>query len=84
MARNRKRDKLDGIDAEHISQVIDSRGWQLIRQRIEKTRDMKMRELLNPLDAVQTADLRGMVRGLELALSMPQILMGEVKEGVTE
>lgn len=82
MPRNPRREKLDGIDAEQISQVVDSRGWQLIRQRIEKTRDEKMRELLQPLDPVQTANLRGSIAGLELALTVPKILMGEVKEGV--
>ncbi|HLG99843.1 MAG TPA: hypothetical protein VKX49_26270 [Bryobacteraceae bacterium] len=79
VARNR-REKLDGIDHDHISQVIDSRGWQLIRRRIEETRDRKMRELVNPLDPVDTAKLRGEIRGLEVALSVPGILQGEAKE----
>ena len=39
-----------------------------------------MRELVNPLDPVDTAKLRGEIRGLEVALSVPGILQGEAKE----
>lgn len=75
--RSKKRDKLDGVDAEHIRQTAETFGWQLIRERLLRTVAGKVEELKRPLDAIQTATARGMIEGLELALNVPRILEAE-------
>ena len=80
MPRKRRSDRLDGIDAEHVRQTCESPGWQLIRQRIERTTSLKVTELLQPLDPVKTAKVRGMIEALNLALDIPRILQQEAKE----
>lgn len=77
MPGKRKADRLDGIDADHVSTVLRSPGWQLIRQRIERTVQLKVDEVLAPLDPVKTAEVRGMIQGLKLALGVPAILQAE-------
>lgn len=77
---SRRRDKLDGIDAEQIEQTLGSRGWQLIRQRIEKTLAVKLAELEQPADQVVTAQIRGYIAGLRLSLGVPAILIREGEE----
>lgn len=72
-----RKPKLDGIDADHIGRVLDSRGWQLIKQRIEKALAMRIDELQGDLDALKTAEVRGVIQGLKLALQIPNILKGE-------
>lgn len=71
--------KLDSIDAEHIQEVLDSAGWQLIKQRLMKTLDGKMRDLVRPQLEIETATLRGAISSLELALKVPEILIQETK-----
>lgn len=76
----KRKDKLDPVDADHIRRVTESRGWQLIRQRVERTLELKVAELQQPLDPVKTAEVRGMIQGLRLALDVPRILRAEGKE----
>jgi hypothetical protein len=73
----RRRDKLDGIDADEIRKTTASPGWQLIRQRVETALTGKLAELEQPSDAVATAQLRGFIAGLRLALKVPEILIRE-------
>lgn len=80
MPRQRRREKLDGIDAEQIQDTLESPGWQLIRQRIERTLVGKIGELEKPSDEVTTAQLRGQIAGLRTALNVPDILLNEAKE----
>jgi hypothetical protein len=80
MAKRRRSDRLDGIDAEHVRRTCESPGWQLIRQRIERARSLKVEELLQPLDPVKTAQVRGMIEAYKLALDIPQILQKEAKD----
>lgn len=69
--------KLDGVDAEHLREVLDSPGWQLIKQRLMKTLEGKMRDLVRPQNEVETATLRGAIQSLELAIKVPEILVQE-------
>lgn len=80
MARKKRSDRLDGIDAEHVRQTVESPGWQLIRQRIERTISLKVSELLQPLEPVKTTQVRGMIEALTLVLDIPRILQAEAKE----
>lgn len=80
MARKKRSDRLDGIDAEHVRQTVESPGWQLIRQRIDRARDLAVSELLKPLDQVRTAEVRGMIQAFHVTLTIPGILQAEAKE----
>lgn len=71
--------KLSSSDGSEIRIIVASPGWQFIRERLEKTRDAKIEELLKPADPVQTAQLRGEIAGLKIALSVPAILISEAK-----
>ena len=78
MAATRKK-RLYPSDAELVRETLASQGWQLIRERIERAAAIKASELLQPLDQVKTATLRGEVAGLKLALEIPAIVMQEAK-----
>lgn len=75
----RRAERLDGIDADNIRQMLESEGWQLTQQRIERTLETKIGEVQQPLDPVKTAEVRGFIQGLKLALSVPGILTKEAK-----
>ena len=85
MAQRKPRgQRLDGVDADHLTQTVASEGWQLIRQRIERTLELKQGELEQPLDPVRTATVRGEIAGLKLALTVPEILTAEAKRNHEE
>ena len=75
----KRKDKLDGVDADHLAHTIGSAGWQLIRQRIERAVALKVDELQQPLDPVKTVQVRGEIAGLKLALGVPAILQKEAR-----
>lgn len=80
MPNPRKRDRVDLVDAELIEETLRSRGWQLIEQRIAETVAAQMRALIQPQTEIETATLRGLISGLQLAVSVPKILKNEAKE----
>lgn len=75
------RDQIDPIDAEHIEEMVASRGWAWVKHGIETMRDVKMRDLVRPHSEVETATLRGFIEACERALSMPAALMAEARKG---
>lgn len=76
MARKRH-NHLDGIDAEQVQRTTQSRGWQLITERLNKTLAGMVTDLERPHSEVDTATIRGTIAGLRLALGVPKILMVE-------
>lgn len=80
----RRPEKLDGIDADNIFTVVNGAGWRLIRERIETALSKKRDELETPLDPIKTAEVRGHIDGLKVALKVPDILMAEAKENRTD
>lgn len=77
----RKREKLDGLDAEEIAQTLGSHGFRLIHARLWRTLDVLLADLERHHSEVETATIRGTITGLRLALGIPDILMDEAKEG---
>jgi hypothetical protein len=69
----------DSIDLEHLRQVVESRGWQMIRERYSKMLDGKVRELCADLDVVQTAKVRGHIEAMRTCLDVPKILTAEIR-----
>lgn len=70
----------DSIDLEHLRQVIESRGWQMIRERYMKILDGKVREVCGDLDSTATAKARGAIEALRTCLDVPKILADELKK----
>jgi hypothetical protein len=69
----------DSVDAEHLDQVLHTRGYQVLAERLRQQRDLQLRALVKPAGETETAYKRGMIAGLELALEVPQILKREAK-----
>jgi hypothetical protein len=80
----RKHDRVDLVDAELVEEMLGSRGWQLVQQRIAETVATQMRALVQPQTEIETATLRGFIAGLQLAASVPKILQGEAKNDAKE
>jgi hypothetical protein len=76
----RKRDRVDLVDAELIDEMLHSPGWQLTAERIAETIGTQMKALVQPQTEIETATVRGFINGLQLALSVPKILKSEAKE----
>lgn len=72
-----RKHKLDQVDAEAIREMQQTRGWKLFASRFEMLRASKRRELEQDLDAVQTADVRGFLKGLNTVAAIPDILERE-------
>jgi hypothetical protein len=70
---------LDSGDKDDLEELLLSPGYALVRKRIEGTVADMSNELAADLDLVATAKLRGKIAGLKLALSVPQILIGEAE-----
>ncbi len=74
------RTKPDSIDAEHIRQTLETRGWQLIEARIKETLEATRGQL--ELAELPPAQYRaqGAVRALRLVLNVPEILLREIAQ----
>lgn len=70
----------DAIDLEHLRQVVESRGWQLIAQRYGRMMDAKVRELCSDLDPSETAKVRGHIEAIRTCLQVPEILRQEYRK----
>lgn len=73
-------DDLDNLDLERLKDLAESGGYRLVSARIAKLRESKLRDLIQPTDAVETATLRGYIAGLDAAANIPAILIREAKE----
>lgn len=80
MARNRAKGPMDSVDAEHVRDMIQTRGWQLYQQRMEETLRRKVADLAHDQTETATAKLRGEIAAFVLALGVPAILIKEAKE----
>lgn len=71
---------IDRQDAEHVEQTCRTRGWELVRERIESMAIQAGGELEEaPLDKVPRLQER--IAILRRVLELPQILMAEAKGG---
>ena len=70
----------DGIDSEHLEQVLHTRGYGFIRQRLIEMRDAKLRDLVQPSGLEKTSELRGWILAIETCLEVPAILKREFRE----
>ena len=71
-------DELDAIDEEHIRQVMASRGFQLIAERVERIRTGYIQRLLTA-DLAEVPGLQHSIRTLQLVLGTPKQIIGEIK-----
>jgi len=60
-----------------VKAVLSEPGYRLIRARVEAAIETKRAELEQDLSEPETQRVRGEIRGLRLALSIPKILMEE-------
>lgn len=79
-ANRPEEDDLDNLDLERLKDYVASGGHRLATDRIAKLRESKLRDLIQPADAVETATLRGFIAGLDAAVNIPAILIREAKE----
>ena len=73
-------DQLDAIDEEHIRQVLATRGFQLIEERIRQTRAGQVQRLLSA-ELAEVPGLQAAIRAYDLVLGLPARLIAEIKEG---
>lgn len=69
----------DGMDREHMEQVLQSQGYALIKQRLQGVLTGELEALARDLSPEDTAKKRGLIAGLRLALSLPQQMLGEYR-----
>lgn len=73
---------LDLTDAEHIEQVLRSRGWRLIEERYRMVVESKLGELEQDLPQDRTAHVRGYLRGVRRCLQIPYEMVQEARAGL--
>lgn len=75
-------DDLDPIDEEHIRQVLKTRGFQIIAERVAATRAAAVQKLLTaPLADVP--GLQASIRAYDLVMALPARILEEIKEQKT-
>jgi tRNA A22 N-methylase len=68
-------DDFDEVDAEHIRQVLTTRGWQIIAEAIRRQRDTLVGRLVTEKDAREIAVLQGGIATCSVVLSLPAELV---------
>jgi hypothetical protein len=76
--------ELDSSDLDALEELKLSRGYALVRTRVEEELAGKCRELEGDLAAEQTAALRGYIRALRTVLEVPGILEQEITAALKE
>jgi hypothetical protein len=71
--------KLDAGDLEDLQDTLRSPGYGQIREHLERVIAATMRELVKPSAAERTAQLRGQIEGLQVALDVPGELLRQIK-----
>lgn len=74
---------MDYVDVEALQGMLESRGWQLYMERVDKTLQLDLEELTAQRSETETATIRGKITGLRLARTIPAILLREAKQHVT-
>lgn len=74
-------ESLDSTDAEHIEQLVRSRGWALIEERMLLVIEDKRTELEQDMDTGKTDRVRGFIRGVRRCLEIPRELISEGRQG---
>ena len=77
-----KPEPLDLIDADNIQILLDTPAWKLVAQRIVLDLDQRRQSL----EVYTQSDLdmrftQGYIAGLRHALSIPQVLIGQARQG---
>lgn len=72
---------LDGRDTEALDLLLQSRGWQLVEQRLDHELAVQLADLERSHTEVETAHIRGQVKMLRLAKQLPAMLQTESKKG---
>lgn len=72
---------LDGRDTEALDLLLQSRGWQLVEQRLDHELVVQLADLERPHSETDTAGIRGRVAMLRLAKQLPKMLQTESKKG---
>jgi hypothetical protein len=76
------REPLDSLDAEEVAATAESRGWQIITERVESMIEGYRSQLETEERVNETTKIRGAIAALRTVLRLPTILQGEVtKEG---
>jgi hypothetical protein len=68
------------LDIEHLREVLESRGYQLIHERLAAAYTSAVDALIHCDRRNDTRYLQGKVAGIELAMSgIPKIILDELK-----
>ena len=81
MAKAKQSRKLDPRDADSLDTLLEGRGWQLVRVRLDHELKVQMADLEQPKTEIETAAIRGKIGMLRLAISMPERLYQEATKG---
>jgi len=65
----------DDIDREHLRQMLETRGWQMIERAILEMAQQRLQSLRQDLDQRQTDKVRGFLDALDAVLRLPKRLL---------
>lgn len=71
-------DQLDAIDEEHIRQVLATRGFQLIADRIRALREGHVLRLLTA-EGDEVPRLQASIRTCDVVMGLPKRLIEEIR-----
>lgn len=72
---------MDAIDIEQLDDAVRSAGYALIAERYARMIEAKVREIVQPLDPIKTAEVRGYLQGVQACQRVPHDLKKEVENG---
>lgn len=75
---------LDSSDLDALEDLKRSRGYELLRERIDSELEARRRAIETDLQPEQTWAMRGYIRALRVVLSLPEILQHEISKAIEE
>ncbi len=69
----------DSGDLEDLQDTLRSPGYRQIRDHLGRVKEDSVRELIKPSDSENTAWVRGLIAGLQMALDAPTELQRQIK-----
>ena len=72
----------DAGDLEDLQDALHSPGYGQIREHLGRVKEDSIRELIKPSNGENTAWVRGVIAGLQMALDAPTELQRQIKAGL--
>lgn len=77
-------DEVSQAELDALDMLVDSSGWELVKQRLQEEIGRQQRELEREIPEVRTHRIRGMLLAYRVAYSLPDNMREEISKELKE